>query len=246
MGEDVGGDLDEVGLELSGVPVGEDLGYLGRGHSQTVAQEGEGLTDELHIGVFDAVVDHLDEVPGSVGADVIDAGFVSDLRGNGFEQGTQALPRGLRSADHERGSEQSADLSPGDADPGELDAGALEAGPAGDRVPEVGVAAVDDDVTGNERLGEIADRRIRGASGIDHEDGHPRFGEFLGQVGRIGGDDELGFGEVSGQPLGALDVAVVDGDSVARLTGEVAGQVRPHHAGSDHRDIGLHEHSSSL
>ena len=41
--------------------------------AEPAVQDVVGLGDELHVAVLDAVVDHLDEVPGAVGTDVRDA-----------------------------------------------------------------------------------------------------------------------------------------------------------------------------
>ena len=49
------------------VPVGEDVGELGRAEPEPVAQEVVGLGDQLHVAVLDAVVDHLHEVAGAFG-----------------------------------------------------------------------------------------------------------------------------------------------------------------------------------
>ncbi len=66
LAQHLGGDLDEVALELARVPLGEDVGDLGGGLAGAAADEVVGLGDELHVGVLDAVVDHLDEVAGAV------------------------------------------------------------------------------------------------------------------------------------------------------------------------------------
>jgi hypothetical protein len=269
VGEHLRSDLDEVGLELPVVPFGEHLGDLARWHPESVAQECERFGDELHIGVLDAVVDHLDEVPGPVLPDVSDAGIGgrrSIVRGSRigrgrsivrgrrvvrgrhalgsgrdrFEQRAQTLPGSRRSADHERGAVQGTGLSPGDADAAELDARSGQPPAAGDGVLKMRVAAVDDDVTGREHLGEVGDRRVRGGPGIDHEDGHTRPGEPVGEVRRVGDDDEFGIREVLGQLPGTSDIAVIDRDATPGLPREVAGQIRPHHTGPDHSDIGFH------
>ena len=52
------------------------------GHAQRGAHEFIGFADELHVGVLDAVVDHLDEVAAAIGADVGAARLAVDLRGD--------------------------------------------------------------------------------------------------------------------------------------------------------------------
>jgi hypothetical protein len=67
VGEDLGGDLDQERVEGTGVPLPEHLGDPGR-LQPGAAEQVVGLGDELHVGVLDAVVDHLDEMAGAVGA----------------------------------------------------------------------------------------------------------------------------------------------------------------------------------
>jgi hypothetical protein len=79
VAQDVGGDLDQERLEIPFVPAGEDLRDLGRGSSGSLADQVVGLGDQLHVGVLDAVVDHLHVVAGAVGADVGAAGLTVHL-----------------------------------------------------------------------------------------------------------------------------------------------------------------------
>ena len=70
MAEDAGGDLQEVGVKALSVPLLEDPGKLVVGEAQPPFHQVIGLGDELHHGVLDAVVDHLDEVPRRSGPEV--------------------------------------------------------------------------------------------------------------------------------------------------------------------------------
>ena len=60
--QDLGGDFNEVAAELTSVPASEDFAHLIVGLPTDVAKIGIGISDELHITILDAVVDHLDEV----------------------------------------------------------------------------------------------------------------------------------------------------------------------------------------
>ena len=73
-GEDLGRDIDQIGVELARSPAGEYLADLGRIHGQTGMHEVIGLGDELHVAVLDTVVDHLDEMPRPALADPVAAG----------------------------------------------------------------------------------------------------------------------------------------------------------------------------
>ena len=81
-----------------------------------------GLADELHVAVFDAVVDHLHVVAGTAGADVDDAGLAIDLGGDGFEDRLHHLPGGGRAAGHDGRALAGAFLTAGDAGADEAEA----------------------------------------------------------------------------------------------------------------------------
>jgi hypothetical protein len=67
---------------------------IGR-EAESVFKDMVGLADELHIAVFDAVVDHFDVVPGAVFSDPFAAGrAVGDFGGDGLEDGFDVGPGG--------------------------------------------------------------------------------------------------------------------------------------------------------
>jgi hypothetical protein len=67
--EDVRRDLDQEAVELALVPAA-NVGDLARRQPEALAQQRGRLGDQLHVAVLDAVVDHLDEVPGRAAAAV--------------------------------------------------------------------------------------------------------------------------------------------------------------------------------
>ena len=98
LAQHLGGDLDQVALELALVPLGEDVGDLGRATCRCRARmQVVGLGDQLHVGVLDAVVHHLHEVAGAVGADVGHAGLALGDRGDRLEDRAERLRRPRRS-----------------------------------------------------------------------------------------------------------------------------------------------------
>src|SRR3990170_2133147 len=82
----------------------------------------EGLGDELHVGVLDAVVDHLDEVAGAIGPDVGHAGLALGYRGDRLKDGPQRLPGLHGPARHDGRTVERALLTAGDAGADEVDA----------------------------------------------------------------------------------------------------------------------------
>ena len=55
------------------VPAVEHLGQLGGAEPEALAEQVVGLGDELHVGVLDAVVDHLDAMKERASAPVLRA-----------------------------------------------------------------------------------------------------------------------------------------------------------------------------
>lgn len=51
--EDVGGDLDQEGVKDTLVPPGENVGDLLLGAAETALQDVVGLSDKLHVTIFD-------------------------------------------------------------------------------------------------------------------------------------------------------------------------------------------------
>ena len=92
------------------------------------AQQVVGLGDQLHVGVLDAVVHHLHEVPGAVGADVRAARRAVDVRGDLLQDRAERLVRLRRPARHDRRPVQRALLAAGDPAPDEVDALLLQRG----------------------------------------------------------------------------------------------------------------------
>ena len=109
-----GGDFNEVGVEFGLVPLLEHVADLGRGHAQAAAHEVVAFGDELHVGVFDAVVHHLDEVAGTVESDVGDARFAFGLGRDGFEDRLEGLPGFLGTTRHRWTDPSRAPSSPPD------------------------------------------------------------------------------------------------------------------------------------
>ena len=86
-------------------------------------EEVVGLTDELHVAVLDAVVDHFDVVACAVFADPVAAGSsVFDLGGDGLEDVFDVGPCGGIAAGHDGGAEARAFFAAGDAGADEEDA----------------------------------------------------------------------------------------------------------------------------
>jgi len=127
------------------------------------------LGDELHVGILDAVVHHLDIVARASGADVGDTGVTVRPGCNGGEDGLDH-PVGLGLPPrHDGWSRQSslfATRYPGadvvDAVLGEFAGTALG-------VAEERVAPVDDEVSWLQERLDLGDDLVHGVAGLDHD-----------------------------------------------------------------------------
>ena len=144
-------------------------------HAQPVAQQLVGLADELHVGVLDAVVHHLHEMAGTVGADVGAARHAVDVCGDLLEQRAQRLVGLGRAAGHDRRAVERALLAAGDAGADEVQTTLADGLLAADGVGVERVAAVDDDVAFLHRVGEFVDDGVGGVAGLDHDQHAPRL-----------------------------------------------------------------------
>jgi hypothetical protein len=86
MPENIGGDFDQIAIEISLVPSGEDLCHLTGGHAIQLMHDVIGFADQLHIAIFDAVVYHFYKVPGALFSNPSAAGqAIRSFGCNGFE-----------------------------------------------------------------------------------------------------------------------------------------------------------------
>ena len=116
VGEDVGGDVDEVAVQLGFFPVVEDGVHVVVVEAEAVFEDLVGLADELHVAVFDAVMHHFDEVPRAVRADPVTAGFaVLSFGGDGLQDGFDVRPGVGVAAGHDGGAVARAFFAAGDA-----------------------------------------------------------------------------------------------------------------------------------
>ncbi len=92
--KDVRADFDQVGSKFTTVPFKKDLVQFTRGQIQSSVQKVIDLSNQLHIPVFDAVVHHLDIMPGSSRSHVGDARLaVSSFCGDRTKNWLDCVPR---------------------------------------------------------------------------------------------------------------------------------------------------------
>jgi hypothetical protein len=136
-----------------------------------LAKQVVGFRDELHVGVLDAVVDHLDEVTSTVGAHVGDAGLTLRDGGDGCQDRTEGLVGLSGSTRHDARAVEGTLFASGNTGTHEVDSVFADRLLPANGVREQRVAAIDDDVAGLEQVGELADDSVRALTRLDHDDG---------------------------------------------------------------------------
>ena len=192
----------------------------------------------MHVGVLDAVVDHLDEVASTIRADVGNARGAVDFSGDGLENWAQSFPRFNRTTRHNGRTVERALFAAGDAGADEVLALGSYFLLTAHCVRVEGVAAVNDDVALIHRFCELVDDCIGSLARLNHDDGLARALERSDEVLDGLGRDKVAFRTVLFDELvGLFRAAVVDGYGVA-VVGKVAGQVGAHNSQADNADVG--------
>ena len=238
MGEHGRSDLDKEGVEVALVPLLENLADLGGIHAERLAHEVVSFGDDLHVGVFDAVVDHLHEVAGAVLTNVGAAHDSVHMGGDLLEHRAEAVVACLRPAGHNRGAVEGALFTAGDTRADEVEAARTKLLLAAYSVGEQRVAAVHDDVALDHAGREFFDHGIGSFASLDHDDrdaGPLKRGDEF--VHGFRGHELAVLTVLSNHTLGLFHGTVVNRhfESVA---GKVTGEVRAHDRHAGHADVG--------
>jgi hypothetical protein len=213
--------------------------------SAALAEQVVGLGDELHVGVLDAVVDHLDVVAGAARTDQPAARHPVDLGGH---RGQELLHQGVGlggAAGHDAGAPQRPLLAPGHPRPEEAQAARVHGLLAADSVLEVAVAAVDQEVALVQVAGQLLEDGVDGRAGLDHDQDAARPGQGGHELLGRGGPDQLALVAVAVEQLAGPALGpVVDGHREP-VPGRVAGQVRPHGGQAGDAQLALSSHRTS-
>ena len=200
----------------------------GRSFEVLVAQDVEAFRVGLHQSVFDAVMHHLDEMPGAgwpgvnvaplgAGGGILAAGRARNItqpRGERREDRIEMIDGLLRAAGHQA---VAAFDTPDAAGGAAIDVSNMLLGQflgAADIILVKGIAAIDDYVIGLQQAPEMFDRLFSNLSGGQHNpDGTRLVGERLHHLGERSG----GCGAFLRQRLARLGVGVEHHTMVPRL-----------------------------
>ena len=117
-------------------------------HAKHVLHELVGFADKLHIAVLYPVVDHLYEMPCTVASNPVAArGSILHLGADGLEDWLDQRPCGRRAARHHGRTLEGALFATGDSGPNIQEPLALDICGSANRIWEVAVSTVYDDIT---------------------------------------------------------------------------------------------------
>mmetsp|Transcript_27433 Transcript_27433/g.54877 ORF Transcript_27433/g.54877 Transcript_27433/m.54877 type:complete len:468 (-) Transcript_27433:156-1559(-) len=228
--QDLGSDLDQITLQFRGIPVVKDLRHLLVRNLEHGLHNIVNFTNQLHISVFNSIVNHLDVISRPHRTQISGTGPVIDLRRALGNDRLDQIIRLLRPAGHETRSVPRPLLSSRNAHADEVDPlGFQLLGPAKSVVKPF-VPTVDDDVPRFQILTQGGDGIVDGFPRHDEDDDFTRLGELLAKLfgGGGAGDGEVAlfFGAVDGEfDFGGGAVADADFEAVG---GHVEGEVLAH------------------
>jgi hypothetical protein len=141
LAEDLGRDVDQVAVELTRVPLRIDLLQLGVREPRHLFEHRIAFGDQLHVAIFDAVVHHLHEVAGTVGADIGHARLTIRRFGGDLRQDRSDEVIGVaRAARHDGGAFERALLAAGHPRADEMQSSLGQFLVAANRIGEMRVA----------------------------------------------------------------------------------------------------------
>ena len=237
--KNIRGDLNQKRVEVPPVPFGKDFCKFFRCGSHSCLENRICFADQLHVSVFNPVVDHLHVVPGSVGSHVSAAGLAlghgGDLRVNRLE----LLPAFRRPSRHNRRTLKGTFLPAGNPHPEKVNSLFAKIFLAALRVRPKRIPAVDDDVTGLKKGNQLLDHRVHRRASLDHDLHLARTGQrgdkFLQGAA---GNDVFSFGTRTRKFFRDGGCPVVDGHAES-LGLHVQDQIFPHHGEADEADIAI-------
>ena len=182
LAQNIGGNLNEIGIQLGLIPGGKHrLHFIGR-HAQRVAHQLVCLADQLHIAILDAVVHHFNKVTRAVLPHIIAAGLAIHMGANGLKNILHLLPGSAAAARHHAGAMQRTLLAARYAGAQVVQALTFDILGAADGIGEVAVAAVDDGITRCQDGQQLRDDLIHRLARANHQHHLARKLQAVGQL----------------------------------------------------------------
>ena len=242
--EGLAGDLDEVALHVALIPFVEDGSHFVGGEAG-VLEDVVGFADELHIAVFDAVVDHLHVVTSAAGTDVDDARLAVDFGCDALEDRLHDFPSGSRATGHDGGAFAGTFFTAGNASADEAEAFLSEVSIAALSGLVEAVAAVDDDIVLVQKRDELLNHGVHGVAvavlhggGFHHDVDFARSGEALDEFFQGVRAHELLAGVFSDELIRHAGGAIINGNLEASAF-NVQHKILAHHGEADKAEVTL-------
>ena len=148
MPQDVGGDFDQVATQFAFVPTGKDISHFLIGQIQQLFHHPIGFSNQLHITIFDTVVNHLHKMTRSGRAYPLATGSaVRCFCRNALKDRFHFRPCFLRTAGHDRSSIQGSFFTAGHSATDEEKSFRLRQFDAAVGIFVIGVTAINKDVS---------------------------------------------------------------------------------------------------
>lgn len=189
----------------------ENVGNLVLVTTQTSLQDVVGFGDQLHVSVFDTVVNHLDVVSGTALTDPVATGFTHGLGRGLLEDFLDRGPSGGGTTGHQGRAVSGTFLTTGDTGTDKQETLGLEFLGPSDRVGVVRVSTVNDDVTLFKERFELSDKAVDGGTGLDQQDDLSGSLELLAELFDGVGTNDVGIAYLRRSRLSACDIRKILG-----------------------------------
>ena len=164
-----GTDVYQIGTQRTFSPAFQQSADLRGTLSARITQKPVNLCNHLHICVFNAVVHGLDEMPGTVGAQMRDTGRAFVPGCDGLCHRAQLMPGVGAAAHHHRRACPRAFLAAGHAHTDKVYPGSVKRPDPPARCMKIRISAINQGVPGVEMRRDRRDHRIHRRPGRDHE-----------------------------------------------------------------------------
>ncbi|GCP78324.1 hypothetical protein BvCmsHHP019_00100 [Escherichia coli] len=148
FGEDIFGDVDQVAAQFTVIPLGKGLRQFFVGKIQATFKQRIGFSNQLHITVFDTVVNHLHIVACAIGTNIGNARFAIFSNGGDFGQDRRNQFIGFfLPTRHNRRTFQRSFFTAGNTGTNEVKAFGRKLTVTTDGILEEGITTINNDVT---------------------------------------------------------------------------------------------------
>ena len=210
-----------------------------------MVQQEVGFANQLHVTVFDAVVNHFDIVTGTAWTNPFSTRNVmvgSDFGGDRLKDWLNVRPGGTASAGHQAGSLQCTLFASRYTAADKQETSLFDLLGTTFRVQIMRVTAVDQDIPGGQQRHQLLDNSIHGRTCLDQHHHNPRRFKLFDQLFEVmAADKPFPFGAALQKLIDFVCCAIVNGHTIP-TTLDIERQVFAHHSQADQAKIELFIH----